>query len=93
MAVKHVLCRIEGKVQGVWYRAWTEKTALARDLNGWVRNRMDGSVEALFSGPEATVDAMIADCLEGPPLARVSGISQTPSNPPDRDGFEVLADA
>ena len=44
-------CHITGKVQNVWYRAWTVEQAQVRGLNGWVRNRADGSVEALFAGP------------------------------------------
>lgn len=93
MALKHVHCRIEGKVQGVWFRAWTEKTAISHGLNGWVRNCRDGSVEALFSGPDNAVDAMLADCLDGPPLAKVTGIDQTPAEAPDGAGFRVLDDA
>lgn len=71
---RHVV--IHGRVQGVGYRAWTEVTALERGLEGWVRNRRDGSVEAVFGGPEDDVDAMIAECRRGPPGARVETIDQ-----------------
>jgi acylphosphatase len=63
-------------VQGIGYRAWTEVTALERGVEGWVRNRRDGSVEALFSGPNDEVAAMIAECRRGPPGARVDVIDQ-----------------
>ncbi len=62
---------IRGRVQGVGYRAWTEVTALERGLLGWVRNRRDGSVEALFVGSEDAVVAMFEECRRGPPRARV----------------------
>ena len=65
------LVLIRGRVQGVGYRAWTEVTALEHGLQGWVRNRRDGSVEALFIGLETTVTAMIDACRGGPPGARV----------------------
>jgi acylphosphatase len=71
---RHVVIR--GRVQGIGYRAWTEVTALERGVEGWVRNRRDGSVEALFSGPEDEVAAMIAECRRGPPGARVDVIDQ-----------------
>jgi acylphosphatase len=71
---RHVVIR--GRVQGIGYRAWTEVTALERGVEGWVRNRRDGSVEALFSGPEDEVAAMIAECRRGPPGARVDAIDQ-----------------
>lgn len=67
----HRLVVIRGRVQGVGYRAWTEVAALERSLQGWVRNRRDGSVEALFIGLEDDVAAMIAACRNGPPGARV----------------------
>ena len=67
---------IRGRVQGIGYRAWTEYTALERGLQGWVRNRRDGSVEALFSGLEDNVAAMIAACRDGPPGARVDFVDQ-----------------
>ena len=73
-AHRHVAIR--GRVQGVGYRVWTEVTALERGLEGWVRNRRDGSVEALFGGAEDEVAAMIAECRRGPPGARVDAIDQ-----------------
>ena len=71
---RHVIIR--GRVQGIGYRAWTEVTALERGVEGWVRNRRDGSVEALFSGLDDEVAAMIAECRRGPPGARVDVIDQ-----------------
>lgn len=79
--------RIEGRVQGVWFRAWTVKEACARGLRGWVRNRRDGAVEALFAGPEADVRAMITLCWDGPPAARVVSVTETATEPPSDDGF------
>lgn len=70
--VRRVL--IQGVVQGVGYRAWVEREANARHLEGWVRNRRDGSVEALFAGPAARVTAMIAVCRQGPPSAAVDTV-------------------
>jgi acylphosphatase len=67
---------IRGRVQGIGFRAWTEYTALERGLQGWVRNRRDGSVEALFVGPPDAVVAMIAACNHGPSGSRVDGIDQ-----------------
>jgi acylphosphatase len=94
---RHVIIR--GRVQGVGYRAFTEITALERGIEGWVRNRHDGSVEALFSGAEAEVAAMIAACRRGPPGARVETIDQREATPDEialrRPGeiFSVLRSA
>lgn len=88
--VRTVLVRIEGRVQGVWFRGWTVQQAMRRGLAGWVRNRSDGSVEALFSGPEPQVDAMLAACREGPPSARVVNVTLRPADPPERPGFHPL---
>lgn len=82
-----VRARIEGKVQNVWYRAWTTNEAQGRGLRGWVRNRADGSVEALFIGPAEAVDAMIEACREGPPDARVAHISREPAEDDGSQGF------
>ncbi|MGH6769179.1 MAG: acylphosphatase [Xanthobacteraceae bacterium] len=62
---------IRGRVQAVGYRAWTEDTALINGVDGWVRNRVDGTVEAVFMGPRTKVEAMIDACRRGPPSARV----------------------
>ena len=64
-----------GRVQGVCYRAWTEENATALGLAGWVRNRADGTVEAVFSGPEQVVDQMVQACRRGPNSAHVTGVS------------------
>ena len=82
------LVRIRGKVQGVWYRTWTMEEASRRGLRGWVRNRRDGSVEALFAGDLRVIEAMIEICRVGPPLARIDSISSeaTADEPPE--GFE-----
>jgi acylphosphatase len=67
--IRHVVIR--GLVQGVGFRVWTEHTALAHGLAGWVRNRSDGAVEAVFAGPPARVAAMLEACAKGPRGARV----------------------
>ncbi|MDO8606028.1 MAG: acylphosphatase [Phaeospirillum sp.] len=72
---KTVRVMIEGRVQGVWFRGWTIEQAAARGLAGWVRNRADGSVEALFHGPAVTVDDMVAACRHGPPAAAVARVT------------------
>jgi len=66
--------RIHGRVQGVWYRGWAVDTARELGIDGWVRNRRDGSVELLARGPEPALAALIARCREGPPAARVDRI-------------------
>ena len=71
---------IRGRVQGVGYRAWVEHQAMARGLEGWVRNRRDGSVEALFAGPADVVDDMVALCRRGPSSARVDAIQDEPAS-------------
>lgn len=65
---------ILGRVQGVFYRNWTTETARRLGLAGWVRNRMDGSVEAWVEGPEAAVAQFIALAHRGPPAANVARI-------------------
>jgi acylphosphatase len=85
---KCVRLRIEGRVQGVWYRGWVVKQAQTRRLAGWVRNRMDDSVEVLFAGPAAAVEEMVALCRQGPPAARVDNIVASPGETPDDPGFQ-----
>lgn len=88
--MKTVTVRIEGRVQGVYYRAWTEQTARRLNLDGWVRNRRDGSVEAVFSGPETQVDEMLRRCAEGPPDAKVISVTVTDEGGAPPSGFTVL---
>jgi acylphosphatase len=71
---------IRGRVQGVGYRAWVEHQAMARGLEGWVRNCRDGSVEALFAGPADVVSDMVALCRRGPSSARVDAIQDEPAS-------------
>jgi acylphosphatase len=65
---------IRGRVQGVGYRAWTVSTASKLQLKGWVRNRSDGTVEAVFHGNDDQLASMLAACKKGPLLARVDAI-------------------
>ena len=85
-----VLLRIEGRVQGVWYRGWTIDEATARGLRGWVRNRRDGTVEALLVGPGAAVREMIEACRKGPRAARVTEIVESPAEDHGEAGFSQL---
>ncbi len=71
---------IKGRVQGVGYRAWVEHQARVHHLEGWVRNRRDGSVEALFAGPADVVSNMITLCRRGPVSARVEAVQEQPAN-------------
>lgn len=66
--------RVHGRVQGVFYRAWTVETANALGLCGWVRNRRDGTVEILVLGDAAAVERFIESCRHGPPAAGVERI-------------------
>jgi acylphosphatase len=73
-AIQQVMIR--GRVQGVGYRAWLEHQARVCKLEGWVRNRRDGSVEALFAGPPTVVAEMVALCRHGPPSAHVESVTR-----------------
>jgi acylphosphatase len=79
---------ISGRVQGVSYRWWTVGEATRRGLNGWVRNRRDGSVEVLVSGPIAEVDDLIEACRQGPSAARVTDIAIQAEDGAVTGGFE-----
>lgn len=85
-----VRVRIEGRVQGVGYRDWTERAAGELGLKGWVRNRRDGTVEALFAGPANAVAAMLARCKDGPSSARVTDIIVVEEGCGSPNGFAVL---
>ena len=89
MNAVHVI--ISGRVQGVWYRAWTQKTAESLGLSGWVRNCSDGTVEAVFCGPDDKLALIIEKCRKGPMLARVDDIRQSPAEAPLEPGFHFLA--
>src|SRR3954466_3996731 len=78
-AVRQVIIR--GRVQGVGFRYWTRRTATARELEGWVRNRRDGSVEAVFAGEEQAVAEMIKLCRRGPDGAHVVTVEQQAAGP------------
>ena len=69
---------VTGRVQGVAFRAWTQRRARGLGLSGWVRNEADGSVTALIAGDKAKVDEMIAALHEGPALARVTAVRTEP---------------
>jgi acylphosphatase len=94
-SIRHVVVR--GRVQGVGYRMWTEDEANSLGLAGWVRNRRDGSVEAVFAGPSEVVAEMIRSCRRGPPGARVDAVEHREAEAeelaPRRAGerFSVLA--
>lgn len=79
--MKRVRLRVEGRVQGVWYRQSTANEANRLGLAGWVRNLPDGSVEAAVEGEEDKVEALSAWCASGPPFARVTNIQKTEEEP------------
>ena len=74
-----VRATITGRVQGVGFRAFVEREASRRGLHGWVRNRRNGSVEALFSGSRAVVEDMVAACRRGPMYSTVDSVSVEPA--------------
>jgi acylphosphatase len=79
--------RITGRVQGVGYRAWALQMAVRLGLRGWVRNRGDGSVEALVIGEDDAVARMIEACREGPFGARVSAVAVSDADDDGSVGF------
>ncbi|MSP83373.1 MAG: acylphosphatase [Alphaproteobacteria bacterium] len=86
-----VRLRIEGRVQGVWFRAWTVEQARDQGIDGWVRNLSGGAVEALLAGPKDRVDRMIVLCRRGPPLARVSDVTVVPEDAEVPPGFRQVS--
>jgi acylphosphatase len=89
--IRHLI--ITGRVQGVAYRAWATETARALGLSGWVRNRRDGSVEALVAGDAAAVEELLRRCRAGPPGSRVDGVEESLADPPAEPGFQRLPTA
>lgn len=84
---RHV--RVSGRVQGVFYRAWTRDQARELGLTGWVRNCSDGSVEARIEGDRESVDRMIERMKKGPPAARVEDVQVDEAEPEGLGRFEV----
>ena len=94
--IVHVVIR--GHVQGVGFRAWVQHQAQLRGLEGWVRNRRDGTVEALLSGRDDAVEAMLDACREGPRTGQVEDVAVSPGDEariaePGSGRFEVLPTA
>jgi acylphosphatase len=81
--------RVEGRVQGVGYRAFVEMRAVELGLSGWVRNRRDGSVEAVLQGSPEAVEASLDACRAGPPASRVARVDIIGEGVGAFDGFEV----
>ena len=84
---------ISGRVQGVGYRDWLLRQASGAGLSGWVRNRADGTVEALLAGDAAAVARVTAACRHGPPAAFVTEVSEDPAEAPAQPGFRRLPTA
>jgi acylphosphatase len=80
---------VDGMVQGVFFRDTCRRMAVSVGVRGWVRNRADGRVEAWFEGDRRAVERMVAWCREGPPGARVTGVSVAREAPAGESGFRV----
>ncbi len=80
---------VHGRVQGVWFRGSTEAEAQRTGARGWVRNRCDGSVEAVFEGTREVVEAMVGYCRTGPRWAEVERVDVTPEDPEGLADFRV----
>ena len=81
--------RVTGRVQGVFFRAWTQQQARELGVKGWVRNAEDGSVEAHLEGDEAAIKALIDKLHEGPPSAEVEDVEVDEAEAEGLSGFEV----
>ena len=90
MAEQTVRLRITGRVQGVGYRLWATRTGTSLGLRGWVRNRSDGSVEALVTGTPDDVSALVKASGTGPPGAQVAHVAVMPDEDDGGDGFVAL---
>ena len=84
-----VRVRISGRVQGVFFRASCARRADELELSGWVRNRPDGDLEAVFEGPDEAVEDIVAWCREGPPHARVDRVEVQSEPPLPERGFRI----
>ena len=81
---------ISGRVQGVGFRIWMVEKARDLGVSGWVRNRIDGSVEALVAGDTAAVEELLRLCRRGPRMAEVTSIEEDLADPPDYFGFRQI---
>ena len=86
-AVTALRLSIVGRVQGVGFRAWAVGEAMRRNLRGWVRNRRDGSVEALIIGQPDAIAAMVTACRRGPPMSHVDAVRQNTAEDDGSAGF------
>jgi len=84
---------ISGRVQGVGYRQWMVDKARELGISGWVRNRLDGSVEALVAGDVAAVEELSRLCRRGPRFAEVVSIEEDLADPPEHFGFRQVPSA
>jgi acylphosphatase len=91
--MRSVHITVSGRVQGVGYRAWVEAAARTAGLGGWVRNRRDGTVEAVLSGEDTAVTELIEAMRQGPSAARVTDVEVTAFREEVQPGFKVLPTA
>jgi len=85
-----VRLRITGEVQRVGYRIWATRTASTQGLRGWVRNRSDGSVEAMATGAPEAIAAFVEACWQGPRAAQVNGVTLVDAEDDGSFGFAAL---
>ena len=81
--------RVTGRVQGVFFRAWTQQQAIELGVSGWVRNCVDGSVEAHLEGDEAAIKALIQRMQAGPPAAEVEAVEVQETDAVGITGFKA----
>jgi len=86
-SARHI--RVIGRVQGVFFRAWTAEQARELGVTGWIRNSPDGSVEAHLSGDEQAVSALVERMRRGPPGAQVASLTEESVPPEAGDGFAI----
>lgn len=91
MNTKRIVLR--GRVQGVGFRDWMVREAARLAVSGWVRNRADGTLEALLAGPPAAVEELARLCRRGPVLAEVQSLTEDLAEPPAEPGFHRRPDA
>jgi acylphosphatase len=89
VGVVRVRVVVEGRVQGVFYRDGCRREAQRLGVRGWVRNRSDGSVEVVAEGQRSKVDELLTWCRQGPPQARVTGMSVTDEVPAAERSFRI----